>query len=581
MKKKTEFRTPDAIRAGLAGGAAAVLIALVGMVEDFAGRYIITGVISMGQVLLFGVVFVVGYYAASRTASGARQVRVLNAALAGLAVGAVLAGLVLLMEAVNLRPVFVNASPVLMEILTFGLDTLPGIILLLIVNAVVGALASLSYLLPARTRRAVLTGLSIVVLVGLLQPIVSLALIGLPLVATALAWMFAVSGQTGLSIAGATVLFVAAAGGNYGWVDAAPRFGSRLRQLPAEGQRNVRLGSWALAAVLLLTLPALIGVYLSDVGDTVGTYGILMALGLNIVVGFAGLLDLGYVAFFGIGAYTMGVLTSTGGEIVFGPQLTFWQALPIAVAVSILAGVLLGVPVLKTRGDYLAIVTLGFGEIIRILANSDWLKPYIGGSQGIVAVAKPAVGNTVISTPQGYYYLIVIGCLIAAFIAIRLKDSRIGRAWMSVREDEDVAQAMGINLTNTKLMAFATGAAFAGLSGAIVASKLGSIYPNSLTLLISINALSIVIVGGMGSIPGVVVGALALVGLPELLREFAEYRLWVYGAVLVGMMLLRPEGLLPEATRRRELHETEEMIEQPEPVSEAEPASTAVADTTG
>ena len=578
MKKEIEFRSRNAIRVGLVGGATALLIALVGMVEAFADRYIITGVISMGQVLLFSSAFVVGYYAAGRTTSDGWQRRVWNAALAGLAAGAVLAGLVLLMETVDLRPVLVNASPALLEILTFGLDTLPGIVLLLVVNAVVAALACLMVLLPARARRTVMTGLGIVILGGLLQDILRLALAGLPPVATALAWMFAVAGQTGLSVAGATVLFAVVAGGNYWWADTGPRFRGRLRELPPQSQRNVRLGSWALVAVSLLVLPALIGTYLSDVADTVGIF-MLLGLGLNIVVGFAGLLDLGYVAFFGIGAYAMGVLTTTSGQIVFAPQLAFWQALPIAIAVSILAGIVLGIPVLKTRGDYLAIVTLGFGEIIRILALSDWLKPYLGGSQGIVAVAKPTVGNVVISTPQGFYYLIMIGCVIAAFIAIRLKDSRIGRSWMGVREDEDVAQAMGITLTNTKLMAFATGAALAGLSGAIFASKVGSIYPHSLTLLISINALAIVIVGGMGSVPGVVVGALALAGLPELLREFAEFRLWVFGAVLVAMMLLRPEGLVPEATRRRELHE-EEILGQLEPIVEAEPVSTAAADTT-
>ncbi len=155
------------------------------------------------------------------------------------------------------------------------------------------------------------------------------------------------------------------------------------------------------------------------------------------------------------------------------------------------------------------------------------------------------------------YYLIVIGCLLAAFVAIRVKDSRLGRAWMALREDEDVAQAMGIDLVKTKLLAFATGAAFSGLSGAFFATMIGSIYPHSFTLMISINALSVIIVGGMGSIPGVLVGAIALVGLPEILREFSEYRLLLFGAALVLMMLTRPEGLIPEARRKIELHEAE------------------------
>jgi branched-chain amino acid transport system permease protein len=280
----------------------------------------------------------------------------------------------------------------------------------------------------------------------------------------------------------------------------------------------------------------------------------LMGLGLNIVVGFAGLLDLGYVAFFAIGAYTMGVLTSP--EMTWLPfHLTFWEALPFAMLLSVLSGFVLGIPVLGMRGDYLAIVTLGFGEIIQRLAISDWLKPYIGGSNGITLIPKAAIGPIRFDSPQTVYYLFVAGCVLAAFISQRVKFSRLGRAWMALREDEDVAEAMGIDLVRTKLMAFATGAAFAGLSGAIFASKLASIYPHSFHLLISINVLCLIIVGGIGNIPGVIVGALFLVGLPEILREFAEYRLLMYGAALVMMMLLRPEGLLPEARRRLELHE--------------------------
>jgi branched-chain amino acid transport system permease protein len=217
--------------------------------------------------------------------------------------------------------------------------------------------------------------------------------------------------------------------------------------------------------------------------------------------------------------------------------------------------VILGIPVLNMRGDYLAIVTLGFGEMIRILALSDFLKPMIGGSQGIVSIPPPLLGDFAINNSQRLYYLIVIGCLLALFIARRLRDSRLGRSWKAMREDEDVAQAMGINLVLTKLLAFATGAAFSGLSGAILAIKLGTIYPHSFALLISINVLSLIIVGGMGSIPGVFVGALLLAGMPELLREFSEYRLLIYGALLVVMMQVRPEGFWPEATHKRELHE--------------------------
>jgi branched-chain amino acid transport system permease protein len=227
------------------------------------------------------------------------------------------------------------------------------------------------------------------------------------------------------------------------------------------------------------------------------------------------------------------------------------------VLMATLWGVILGIPVLGMRGDYLAIVTLGFGEIIRLLALSDALKPFIGGSNGITAVATATLGPIRFNTPQTLFYLILAACLLAVFVSTRVKDSRLGRAWMALREDEDVAEAMGIDLVRTKLLAFATGAAFAGLGGAIFASKLTSVYPHSMQLLISINVLCVVIVGGIGSIPGVVVGALFLIGLPEILREFAEYRLLMYGAALVIMMLTRPEGLLPEARRKLEMHEVE------------------------
>jgi branched-chain amino acid transport system permease protein len=283
-----------------------------------------------------------------------------------------------------------------------------------------------------------------------------------------------------------------------------------------------------------------------------------MGLGLNIVVGFAGLLDLGYVAFYAIGAYVMGVLTSPE----LGGTMTYWEALPFALVACVMAGFLLGLPVLKMRGDYLAIVTLGFGEIVRLLALSDWLRPWLGGSQGIQQIAVPRIGSLELNTQAELYYLFLIGIGMVAFVAWRLKDSRIGRAWMALREDEDVAKAMGINHVTTKLMAFAMGALFSGLAGALFATKLTSAYPQSFQFLVSINVLSLIIIGGMGSIPGVLVGGLVFMGAPELLREFAEFRYLVYGALMVAMMLLRPEGLLPEARRRLELHEDEVPIEE-------------------
>ncbi|MGH7964550.1 MAG: branched-chain amino acid ABC transporter permease, partial [Candidatus Binatia bacterium] len=343
-----------------------------------------------------------------------------------------------------------------------------------------------------------------------------------------------------------------------------------VRQMPAGTQQGIRWGGLLLGALFLLFLPQIFGLFPTEVVDNVALLGILMGLGLNIVVGFAGLLDLGYVGFFAIGAYTMALLTSS--EIGLA-QLTFWQALPFSILTSVLAGVILGIPVLNMRGDYLAIVTLGFGEIIRILFLSDALAPYFNGARGIVAIPSPSVMGNALNTPQELYYVILVGVIVAWFISLRLRDSRLGRAWMAVREDEDVAEAMGIHLVTTKLLAFGMGAALAGLGGAIFASKLQSIVPQTFNLLISINALSIIIIGGLASVPGVLIGALLLIGLPELLREFNEYRLWLYGALLVVMMLFKPEGFWPDRLIKRELHDVghPEMPEQATvPVPEGE-----------
>ncbi len=551
MAGKSVFEWREALRIGLLAGVVAVFLALVGMVEAFSKRDIIGGVLSMGHTLFLSTSLLAGYLVMRRLRSGARLQAVLSGALAGLVNSALLGVLVLIGSAINLRAVLINATPGLYELLTFGLGIPLGLIVLLALGAILGCLAALVLLLPARWRRVIVIASMTVLMVGLLHDLIKVMLRGW---GTLGLWSSLLFSVRGLSLTGAIILFVVVAVSYLVWSTKGPAVGEKANQLPPSGQRALRWGSMALVIVLLLLLPRIVGSYPSEVLDMVGLY-VLMGLGLNIVVGFAGLLDLGYVAFFAIGAYTMGVLTSP--ELGFF-NLSFWQALPFAMGVALLSGIILGVPVLKMRGDYLAIVTLGFGEIIRLLALSDWLRPFIGGAQGIQLIAKARVGPVQLVSPQQIYYLVLVGCLIAGFISWRLKDSRLGLAWMALREDEDVAQAMGIDLVKTKLLAFAMGATFAGLSGAIFASKLGSIYPHSFHLLISINVLCLIIVGGMGSIPGVLVGALLLVGLPELLREFAEYRLLVYGAALVIMMLTKPEGFWPEATRRRELHEFKE-----------------------
>ena len=289
----------------------------------------------------------------------------------------------------------------------------------------------------------------------------------------------------------------------------------------------------------------------------VGLY-ILMGMGLNLEVGLAGLLDLGFVAFFAVGAYTTALLTAdcaacAGAPVVLGGDADRG-------ALSIVVGVLFGLPVLGVRGDYLAVATMGLGEIVRVIVQSDFAAPLLGGAQGILQIPKPRLGNFVLGSPVSLFYLTLVASAVAAFVAWRLENSRLGRAWMALRDDEDVAQALGINLVRSKLLAYGLGAAFAGLAGSIFATMLTSVYPSSFQLLISINVLALIIVGGMGSLPGVVLGSIALIGLPELLREFGEYRYLFYGAVLIVMMRLRPEGLWPSDVRQRELHAADETL---------------------
>jgi branched-chain amino acid transport system permease protein len=548
---KPEFgRWQIGVKIGLICGGCGILLALIGTVEAFSQRNIISNVISMGHTLLLLVALFGGYLAAKRTTRTMFIIGLANSSLSGLLTGGMLALLVILGSLVNLRKVFINASPLLYKLLTLDLGVETGVLALLGMGALGGFLAGLFYLSPPLVRRVLGTSLGCMVLAGVLQDLLypTFALWG-PL-AVINECLYAANG---LTLLGAVSLFMLVALIVYLWAKRGNALKAGFQRMSPTQQKTFQLTGWILMILVLLVLPQILGLFLSEVLTIVGLY-VLLGLGLNIVVGYAGLLDLGYVAFFAIGSYTVALLTSP--ELGFF-QMSFWGALPLAIIMGVIFGVLLGIPVLKMRGDYLAIATLGFGEIIRIMVLSDFLRPWFGGAQGVGKIPKASIGGLELAGPQQIYYLILAGCLLVGLISWRLRDSRLGRAWMAVREDEDVAQAMGINLVATKLLAFATGAGFSALSGAIFASKLGSVYPHSFNVMISINILCIIIVGGMGSIPGVIMGSIALVGLPELLREFAEYRLLVYGAVLVAMMLLKPEGLWPEAVRRRELHEEE------------------------
>ena len=297
-------------------------------------------------------------------------------------------------------------------------------------------------------------------------------------------------------------------------------------------------------AVLLFALvfPSLFSTYQTNIMITALMY-VVLGLGLNIVVGLAGLLDLGYVAFYAVGAYSYALLN-------YHFELGFWMALPIGALMAALFGVLLGFPVLRLRGDYLAIVTLGFGEIIRLILE-NW-NDFSQGPSGISNIPRPGFFGIELSLEGAIlylYYIMIAMVIFTIFVVNRLQDSRIGRAWVALREDEIACQAMGIDKRKTKLTAFALGATWAGMVGVIFAAKTTFINPASFTFLESAIILCIVVLGGMGSIFGVIVGALVLILLPEYLRALSDYRMLAFGAVLVTMMIFRPQGVVANIRR--------------------------------
>jgi branched-chain amino acid transport system permease protein len=557
----------NAVKTGLLGGALTIFICLVGMTEIFSKRDVIEKVITLGQFVLLVTMAAMGFIASRRTSGqfgGNRPVLNLTAGLvAGLVTGLILALFVFIGYKVNLRAVFLNASPPLYNLLTFGKGQ-GNIWPLPLIGAGGGLIGAAFLLIPAMYRgpltRALLFTFFMALFSGLFRVVMINQKGG---VAKAAKYLF---GQTGLTVEGTLIFFFAVLIIAYLWSYRGKEVQARISRLPKRGQLSLRVLVLLVIIYVAIALPTVSGPFIAQVIVTVALF-ILMGLGLNITLGFAGLLDLGFVAFYAIGAYTVGLLTSYGP---FGLQhISFWVAVPIAVLVAMSFGAILGLPVLGVRGDYLAIATLGFGEIVRLLAGSDFLAKYFGGPQGIIGIQKPCIGTLSafvkidvprvcngieLGTVQTIYYIAIASALLIAFVAWRLRESRLGRAWMAIREDEDVAEALGVNLIQTKLLAYMLGAAFAGLGGAIFATLIGSIFATSMQLIVSINVVALIVVGGMGSIPGVIVGAIALIGLPELLREVSEFRYLIYGLVLIIMMLARPEGLWPSSAAKRELH---------------------------
>jgi branched-chain amino acid transport system permease protein len=538
------------VRVGLLGGVVAVYLCLVGIVPTFAERPLISGAISLGHTAIALAAVFSGYLAARRAPAGNVQA-VTAGALAGAIAGSALALLVVVGEVVDVRAVMLQASPVLYDLLTFGMG-LAGFWIPAVAGAVLGGAAAAVSTLPSSARLPLLSGLVWVVVLGLFA-----GLLRTPMLTGALSgvarFMFAADGLTPI---GAVVTFVVAIGATV--LQRRVLIRQRIAKMPAARRRALLAPALVAGLLVVLVLPLSLGGFFSQVVALAALY-VLMGFGLNITLGLAGLLDLGFVAFFAVGAYTVGLLTSPGE---FGiAQWPFWAAIPFAALIAMAFGAFLGLPILGIRGDYLAIATLGFGEIIRILAGSDLLKQWLGGPRGILNIPKPidVPPGSLLAGPNQIYYIALACAALVAFVAWRLRGSRLGRAWIAIREDEDVAQALGIDLVQTKLLAYMLGAAFAGLGGGIFSALVGSIVSSSIQLFVSINVVAIIIVGGMGSIPGVVVGAVFLIGVPELFRELSSYRFLFYGIALIAMMRYRPEGLLPSRIVRRELHVPDEV----------------------
>ena len=557
------------LRFGGVGALVQAFIALSGMPVGLDGRTIVEPILSLGYLSLVWLPLILGYRVGHQpvlegmpaVAKGGREVAA--GALTGAAAAAGISLLVALLANFDLRDPLVNWSPQLAEVCGFGRGAWFGAAIWLVIGAAVGAAGGALHLLGGPVRRAVIAAAASVAAAAVLETILTDLLGGLGLEA-ATDWFYAPRG--GVSWPGAAVLAAAAAGlaaaeGGRGRVGRA-RSGLRALEGPARTRANAALMlAVGLAAVVL---PLLVGKITNELLANVGLF-VLLALGLNIVVGLAGILDLGYVAFYAVGGYTVAVLTAAASPRI-APELPWFAALLVAMVMAGLVGLFIGAPVIRMRGDYLAIVTLGFGEIIRLLFLSDWLSGWFGGAQGITNIPGVEVFGlaTVKGTdPRSVLYLVMVFCALAVYASWRLERSRLGRAWVAIREDETVAEAMGVNTVSAKLMAFVVGAVLASFSGAIFSAKVGSIFPSSFLILISIIILVIVIFGGMGSVAGVIAGAVVLIGVlggprqPGLLQELSEYKLLVYGALLVWIMLKRPQGLIPNVRRSRELRPEE------------------------
>lgn len=540
------------LQLGLLSGIIVAYCGIVGMIEAFHEREIIDGFITLGQfILLFTPLLMAVYVAKQLKDEGADIALVIGS---GIVVGfltAIPTIVLLLFNDVNeMRNIFVNINRDWIDVVTFDNrdQLMTGIFTLSIISTISGLVGSVFYVMPNVPRKAFIYGLTITLGFGIFGETVRLVLQE-NMSRDMLGEIFR---RDTLKQNPAIALFIISTAIGFVWAVFGDKARGSFQALEGGQRRTVNSIGMLLFFAALMILPWVIGRTLSDVAVTIGLF-VLMGLGLNIAIGLAGLLDLGYVTNYAVGAYILAVLTSVGPLGIGNGVFSFWMVIPIALLSAMFAGFIFAVPVLRMRGDYLAIATLGFGEIIGKLAISDWLKDIIGGAQGVQAIPKPVFFGTTLTNPEQLYYIVLGACLVTLFVSIRLNNSRTGRQWMAIREDEDVATAMGIDTSRAKLLAFTLSAATGGVAGAIFAAKVGTVFPNSFTVFISINVLSLIIVGGIASNPGIVVGAIVLIGMPELLREFSDFRFLLYGVLLIAMMINRPEGLIPSQVRSREI----------------------------
>lgn len=552
---------------GLLAGLALVFISLTGMPADLDSRKVIEPLLSMGYLSLLAVPFALGFAVTHEiqlegVVQHKRGPRELVAgASVGLIGGLCLAVFVWMLDSFDLSDPLVNWNDKLLTVLTRDGGVADGALLWIAAGVALGFAGGLMRILPRIAVRLIRAIMLTVIAASAVESLVDDLSEGFGL-ESVVEWFYHPRG--GLEPTGAIVLAVIAAAMVLGGGAEIKKTGAIYTKAQEANPTATNAVSIVVVAAAAIILPFFLGRLTNDLLVNIGLF-VLLALGLNIVVGLAGILDLGYVAFYAVGGYTMAILTSPSSPGL-SPELPFWIAIFVVIFMAILAGLFIGAPVIRMRGDYLAIVTLGFGEIIRLTVRSDWASGLTGGAQGLLSIPGADIFGIVTikgTDPQQVLYLVMFFVALAIYVSWRLENSRIGRAWMAVREDESVAEAMGINTVNAKLQAFVVGAILAAFAGAIFATKVGSVFEASFKILVSIVILVVVIVGGMGRIAGVIAGAAVLIGIlggpnqPGLVAEFSEFKLLIYGALLVWMMLKRPEGLIPNVRRSRELHQEE------------------------